>query len=200
MYTIGVLTSGGDAPGMNAAIRAVVRTAKYYDINVKGIRKGFNGLVYGDIFEMNAPDVSDIMQRGGTILQTARCLEFKNQPVIRKAISTAEYFGIDGIVVIGGDGSFRGARYLSLAGMPTICIPGTIDNDITFTYIPSDLILQLILQRMPLIKSVIQQQVMSVAILLKLWAGVGQYCAHRWYCNGWNHLIPEVPYDFEKDI
>ncbi len=202
MYTIGVLTSGGDAPGMNAAIRAVVRTAKYYDINVKGIRKGFNGLVYGDIFEMNAPDVSDIMQRGGTILQTARCLEFKNQPVIRKAISTAEYFGIDGIVVIGGDGSFRGARDLSLAGMPTIGIPGTIDNDITFTEytIGFDTAINTAKDAVDKIRDtatshercniieVMGRESGSIALTVGIATGAESI------------LIPEVPYDFEKDI
>ena len=131
--TIGVLTSGGDAPGMNAAIRAVVRTAKYYGLKVMGIRKGYEGLVHGDIFEMTARDVSDIMHRGGTILQTARSLEFRQIEGVRRGISTATYFGIQAMVVIGGDGSFRGARELSLEGMPTIGIPGTIDNDISCT-------------------------------------------------------------------
>jgi len=131
--TIGVLTSGGDAPGMNAAIRAVVRTAKYYDLRVMGIRKGYDGLLHGDIYEMTARDVSEILQRGGTMLQTARCKDFKDIEVVRRAIGTARYFGIDGLVVIGGDGSFRGARDLSIEGMPTIGIPGTIDNDITCT-------------------------------------------------------------------
>lgn len=131
--TIGVLTSGGDAPGMNAAIRAVVRTAKYHDLKVMGIRKGYEGLIHGDIYEMTARDVSDILSKGGTILQTARCKEFRELEGVRRGISTARYFGIDGLVVIGGDGSFRGARDLSLEGMPTIGVPGTIDNDIACT-------------------------------------------------------------------
>ena len=129
--TIGVLTSGGAAPGMNAAIRAVVRTAKYYDLKVMGIRKGYEGLIHGDIFEMSARDVSDIMHRGGTILQTARCMEFRHIEGVRRGISTATYFGIKAMVVIGGDGSFRGAKDLSIEGMPTIGVPGTIDNDIS---------------------------------------------------------------------
>ena len=133
MNVIGVLTSGGDAPGMNAAIRAVVRTAKYYDMKVMGVRKGYEGLVHGDIFEMTARDVSDIMHQGGTILQTARSLEFKQIEGVRRAISTARYFGIEGIVVIGGDGSLKGARDLCTEGMPTVGIPGTIDNDIPYT-------------------------------------------------------------------
>ena len=130
---IGVLTSGGDAPGMNAAIRAVVRTAKYYDVRVMGIRKGYEGLIHGDIFEMTARDVSDIMNRGGTILQTARSLEFKTPEGVKRAVSTARYHGIEGIVAIGGDGSFRGARDLCTEGLPTVGIPGTIDNDISCT-------------------------------------------------------------------
>lgn len=131
--TIGVLTSGGDAPGMNAAIRSVVRTAIYNNMRVMGIRRGYDGLVHGDVFEMNARGVSDILHRGGTILQTARCKNFKEVETVRRAISTARYFGIDALVVVGGDGSFRGARDLSVEGMPTIGIPGTIDNDIAYT-------------------------------------------------------------------
>lgn len=131
--TIGVLTSGGDAPGMNAAIRSVVRTAKYYDMKVMGIRKGYEGLIHGDIFEMSARNVSDTMHRGGTILQTARCKEFKELEVVRRGVSTARYFGIEGLVVIGGDGSFRGARDLCSEGLPSVGIPGTIDNDISCT-------------------------------------------------------------------
>lgn len=128
--TIGVLTSGGDAPGMNAAVRAVVRTAKYYGMRVMTINKGYFGMVNGLIKEAGAGDVSDIINRGGTVLQTARCPEFKDIDVIRKAITVARSYGIEGLVVVGGDGSFRGAKDLSLEGMPTIGIPGTIDNDI----------------------------------------------------------------------
>jgi len=131
--TIGVLTSGGDAPGMNAAIRAVVRAGIYYGFKVMGIRKGYNGLINGDIEEMTLRSVSDIIHRGGTILQTARCPAFKTEAGIEKAISMAKIFGIDAIVVIGGDGSYRGARDLANKGMPVIGIPGTIDNDIGCT-------------------------------------------------------------------
>ena len=133
MKTIGVLTSGGDAPGMNAAIRAVVRTAKYYDMKVMGIRNGYEGLIHGDISEMTARDVSEVIGRGGTILQTARSKAFREIEGVRQGIDTARYFGIDGLVVIGGDGSFRGAKDLSTEGMPTIGVPGTIDNDIACT-------------------------------------------------------------------
>lgn len=133
MKTIGVLTSGGDAPGMNAAVRAVVRTAVSLDIKVKGIRRGYNGLMEGDIIDLDARSVSDIIQLGGTMLYSARSPKFKTQEGIQEAVEMCKKFGIEGIVVIGGDGSFRGARDLSLAGIPCVGIPATIDNDITST-------------------------------------------------------------------
>ena len=128
--TIGVLTSGGDAPGMNAAIRAVVRTALNRNIRVLGIRRGYSGLLQPDMIEMNLRSVSDTLHRGGTILYTARCPEFKQEEGMQRARQICREMGIDGLVVIGGDGSFRGARDLSLRGVPCIGIPGTIDNDI----------------------------------------------------------------------
>ena len=128
--TIGVLTSGGDAPGMNAAIRAVVRAGAYYGIKVIGVRRGYNGLINGELEELDERSVSNIIQRGGTILQTARCLEFKKQEGVDRAVNIARVFGLDGLVVVGGDGSFRGAKDLCAAGLPTIAMPGTIDNDI----------------------------------------------------------------------
>jgi len=131
--TIGVLTSGGDAPGMNAAIRAVVRAGIYYGYKVMGVRKGFNGLINGDISEMTARSVSDIINRGGTILQTARCLEFETEEGQKKGAAMAKVFGIDALVVIGGDGSYKGARALSKQGVKVIGLPGTIDNDIGCT-------------------------------------------------------------------
>ena len=133
MKRIGVLTSGGDAPGMNAAIRAVTRTALYKGMEVIGIRRGYNGLINGDVFEMNARSVSSIIQRGGTLLFTARCPEFKEEAGVLKAVDTCKRLGIEGLVVIGGDGSYRGAGDLSAHGIPCIGIPGTIDNDISST-------------------------------------------------------------------
>ncbi len=133
MKTIGVLTSGGDAPGMNAAVRAVVRTAISFGMNVKGIRRGYNGLIEGDIFDLDVRSVSDIIHRGGTVLYTARSPRFKTEEGMNEAIENCKKFGIDGIVVIGGDGSYRGARDLSLNGIPCVGIPGTIDNDIAST-------------------------------------------------------------------
>lgn len=131
--TIGILTSGGDAPGMNAAIRAVVRSAIKKGMRVIGIKRGYNGLINGEMVEMNMRSVSDIIHRGGTVLYTARCLEFKEIEGVLKAKQTCIETGIDGIVVIGGDGSFRGAADLSRNGIPCVGIPGTIDNDIACT-------------------------------------------------------------------
>ncbi len=131
--TIGVLTSGGDAPGMNAAIRAVVRTAIARGIKVKGIKKGYQGLLNEEIIDMEARNVSDIIQRGGTILGTARCKEFKTKEGQQKGADICKKHGIDGMVVIGGDGSYRGAQALSRLGVNIIGFPGTIDVDIAFT-------------------------------------------------------------------
>ena len=130
MKSIGVLTSGGDAQGMNAAVRAVVRTCVAENITVMGIREGYKGLIEGNIQELTARDVCDILGRGGTFLRSARCPEFKTEEKIMEAVHTCKAFGIEGIVVIGGDGSFRGARDLTLHGIPCVAMPGTIDNDI----------------------------------------------------------------------
>ena len=131
--TVGVLTSGGDAPGMNAAIRAVVRKSIANGLTVKGIKKGYQGLLNEEIIDMDRHSVSDIIQRGGTILGTARCMEFKTLEGQKKAADICRKHGIDGIVVIGGDGSYRGAQKLSQQGINTIGLPGTIDLDIACT-------------------------------------------------------------------
>lgn len=131
--TIGVLTSGGDAPGMNAAIRAVVRRAISKGIKVKGIYKGYNGLLNEEIKEMTARDVSDTISRGGTILYTARCAEFRTVEGQKRGAEVCRKHGIDGLVVIGGDGSFAGAQKLANLGINTIGVPGTIDLDIACT-------------------------------------------------------------------
>ncbi len=130
---IGVLTSGGDAPGMNAAIRAVTRAALARGVEVMGIYRGYSGLISGDIKPLGVRDVSNIINHGGTILYSDRCPEFKTEEGMQKAIDTCHRFGIDGIVAIGGDGTFRGATDLTVRGIPCIGIPGTIDNDITST-------------------------------------------------------------------
>ena len=131
--TIGVLTSGGDAPGMNAAVRAVVRQALAKGKKVKGIKRGYAGLLQEEIVDMEAKDVSDIIQRGGTILQTARCMEFKTAEGQQRCDEICKKHGIDGIIVIGGDGSFQGAQKLAALGINTIGLPGTIDLDIACT-------------------------------------------------------------------
>lgn len=133
MKTIGVLTSGGDAPGMNAAIRSIVRAAAYMGMTVKGIKRGYNGLIENNIVDLDIRSVSDIIQRGGTVLYTARCPRFTTEEGMQEAIKNCKNNGIEGLIVIGGDGSFRGARDLSLRGIPCIGIPGTIDNDIPST-------------------------------------------------------------------
>ncbi len=130
---IGVLTSGGDAPGMNAAIRSVVRTALSKGMEVYGIRRGYVGLITGDIFQMDARSVSNIIHRGGTCLYTARCPEFRTEEGLEKARAKCAELGLEGLVVIGGDGSFRGAADLSARGILCVGLPGTIDNDISCT-------------------------------------------------------------------
>lgn len=133
MKTIGILTSGGDAPGMNAAIRAVVRSAIYYGCKVYGINRGYKGLIESDLVEMNLSSVGDIIHRGGTILKSSRCEEFRTEEGRQKAVKILKKHGIDCLVVIGGDGSFMGAQKLSDLGFPAIGIPGTIDNDLAYT-------------------------------------------------------------------
>ncbi|MGM9553639.1 MAG: 6-phosphofructokinase [Faecousia sp.] len=130
---IGVLTSGGDAPGMNAAVRAVVRSAIFRGIEVVGIRRGWNGLINGDIVRLDEKSVAHIINRGGTILYTARSEEFRTPEGQQKAVNTCKLLGLDGIVAIGGDGTFRGALALSQHGISVVGIPGTIDNDIACT-------------------------------------------------------------------
>jgi len=130
---IGVLTSGGDAPGMNACVRAVVRTAMYHGVECYGIRRGWNGLITGDIVHMDEKYISHIINRGGTVLYTARSKEFYTEEGQQKAVSTCKFLGLDGIIAIGGDGTFRGARALSKHGVNVVCIPATIDNDISCT-------------------------------------------------------------------
>ncbi len=200
--TIGVLTSGGDAPGMNAAIRAVVRSAIYKGMRVMGIRRGYNGLINGDIFEMNIRSVSEIIHRGGTVLYTARCLEFKTKAGIEKARDTCNENGIDALVVIGGDGSFRGAKDLSEIGIPCIGIPGTIDNDIACSdyTIGYDTALNTAMEMIDKLRDTTQSHdrcsVVEVmghkAGYLAMTTGIA--------CGALATLIPEIPYDLDKDV
>lgn len=133
MKKIGLLTSGGDSPGMNAAIRAVVRSAIYYGMQPFGIRRGYEGLLEGDIWQMDNSSVSDTIQRGGTILRTARSDRFMTDEGRQMAVNMLENFGIDALIVIGGDGSLKGALELSQRGVTVIGLPGTIDNDLAYT-------------------------------------------------------------------
>lgn len=200
--TIGVLTSGGDAPGMNAAIRAVTRTGINEGFKVMGIRKGYNGLINGDIFEMNARTVSDILYRGGTILQTARCLEFKTKEGVEKAVAVCKKFGIDGLVVIGGDGSFRGARDLSLQGIPTIGIPGTIDNDIACSdyAIGFDTALNTVKDAIDKIRDTATSHE-RCSVIEVMGRDAGYIALSVGIANGAEVvLIPEQEFDFDEDV
>lgn len=168
--TIGVLTSGGDAPGMNAAIRAIVRTAIASGLNVKGIMRGYAGLLNEEIIDMDKQSVSEIMRRGGTMLYTARCKEFMTEEGQQKAAEILKKHGIDGLIVIGGDGSFRGAQKLSALGINTIGIPGERSIWILPVRITRLVLIQLSIQRLkPLIRSKIRLCPMSAAVLLRLW-------------------------------
>ena len=200
--TIGVLTSGGDAPGMNPAIRAVVRTGIYYGLKVVGIKRGYNGLLNGDMAEMKSRDVSNILQRGGTILQTARCLEFKEKENIEKSVEIAKAFGIDGLVVIGGDGSFRGARELCEAGLPTIAMPGTIDNDIDCSEytIGYDTCLNTVKDAVDKIKDTTESHE-RCSVVEVMGRAAGYTAVYAGIACGANViLVPEVEWSFEHDV
>lgn len=133
MKKIGILSSGGDAPGMNSAIRAVVRSGIYNDLEIVGISEGYKGLLAGQVFDMNLSSVADIIHRGGTMLRSSRSEEFMTEEGFNKAVNVLKVFNIDGLVILGGDGSLRGAEKLSKAGIPSIGIPCTIDNDLGYT-------------------------------------------------------------------
>lgn len=202
MKTIGVLTSGGDAPGMNAAVRAVVRTAIENEMKVYGIRCGFEGLMTGDIYEMNLRSVSNIIQSGGTMLKSARSLEFMNDSGQQKAADVCRKLGMDGVVVIGGDGSFRGAKDLSAKGIPCICIPGTIDNDIACSdeTIGFDTAMNTIMQMVDRVRDTTEShsrcsiiEVMGrSAGYLALYAGIA--------VGATSILVPEFEYNFDLDV
>ena len=200
--TIGVLTSGGDAPGMNAAVRSVVRTAISMGLKVKGIHHGYNGLIEGDIFDMNVRSVSDIIHRGGTVLYTARSPLFKTEEGINLAVENCKKHGIDGIVVIGGDGSFRGARDLSLKGIPCIGVPGTIDNDITSTEytIGFDTAMNTAMEMVDKLRDTTQSHE-RCSVVEVMGRGAGHLALQTGIAVGATTiLVPEVPYDFDKDI
>ena len=202
MKSIAVLTSGGDAPGMNPAVRAVVRTACQRGIKVYGVDRGYTGLINGDIHEINLRSVSDIITRGGTILYSARCPEFKTEEGLQKAVATCKKFGIDGMVIIGGDGSFRGARDLSLRGIPCIGLPGTIDNDISCTdyTIGYDTCLNTIVQMVDRIRDTSESHDRCTVVEV-MGRGAGYLALEAGIAVGATSIIvPEVEYDIERDV
>lgn len=200
--TIAVLTSGGDAPGMNAAVRAVVRTAIENNLRVLGVRRGFDGLIHGDVVPMNLRSVSDIIQNGGTTLFTARSPAFMTEEGQKQAVEICNQFQISGVVVIGGDGSFRGAKELSEHGVPCVAIPGTIDNDIACTdyTIGFDTAMNTAVQMVDRLRDTTESHnrcsVVEVMgrrcgdIALETGIAVGATCI----------LVPEIAYHFERDI
>ena len=200
--TIGVLTSGGDAPGMNAAVRAVTRTAIDKGFKVIGIRRGYNGLLNGDMIDMNARSVSDIIQRGGTEIFTARCREFKDWEYVIKAKDKCIEAGISGIVVIGGDGSFRGAADLSKAGIPCVGIPGTIDNDIQCTEytIGYDTAMNTVMELVDKLRDTSHSHE-RCAVVEVMGRNAGHIALNTGIaCGATAILVPEVAYDIEKDV
>ncbi len=200
--SIAVLTSGGDAPGMNAAVRAVVRAALNKDMRIFGVRRGFNGLLNGDIIEIGIRTVSDIIHRGGTILYTARSPEFKTEEGINKAVKTCQQMGIDGIVVIGGDGSFRGARDLSKKGIACVGIPATIDNDIACSdyTIGFDTAVNTAVEMVDKIRDTNQSH-NRCSVIEVMGRDCGELALHTGIaCGATAIIVPEVPFDIDKDI
>ncbi len=199
---IGILTSGGDAPGMNAAIRAVVRTAVYNGIEVCGVLKGYAGLISNEFIHMDARSVGETLQKGGTILQTSRCPEMKTPEGVELAVKNARNAGIDGLVVVGGDGSFMGARVLSRAGLPTIAMPGTIDNDIDCTEytIGYDTCLNTVIDAVDKLRDTCSSH-QRCSVVEVMGRGAGYIAIETAIaCGAEVVLIPEVPFDFEKDV
>ena len=200
--TIGVLTSGGDAPGMNAAVRAVVRTALSRGMRVMGIERGYNGLLSGEVYEMNLRSVSEIIHRGGTVLYTARCLAFKTLEGQQKAADQCREMGIDALVVIGGDGSFRGAKDLAKLGVPCIGIPGTIDNDIACSEytIGYDTAMNTAVEMVDKLRDTTQSHD-RCSVVEVMGRNAGYIALNVGIATGaLAILIPERPYDLERDI
>ena len=199
---IAVLTSGGDAPGMNAAVRAVTRTALGRGVEVYGVRHGYNGLLNGDIMEMNLRSVSDIIHRGGTALYTARSMEFKTPEGVKKAADKCREMGIDGLVVIGGDGSFRGAQDLTRAGIPCIGLPGTIDNDINCCEqtIGYDTALNTCMEMVDKLRDTAQSHD-RCSVIEVMGRHAGYLALNVGIAVGATSiLVPEVPFDFDRDV
>ena len=200
MKRIAVLTSGGDAPGMNAAIRAVVRSSLYHGMEVYGIQRGYEGLINGEIKEMTASSVSDIMQRGGTFLKTARSKRFMTPEGFQRALDMLRNFEIEGVVVIGGDGSFRGGLELTKAGITVMGLPGTIDNDLAYTdyTIGFDTAVNTVLAAIGNIRDTSSSHERTTVIEV-----MGRHCGDIALYAGLTGgaesiLIPEIPVDMNK--
>ena len=196
---IGVLTSGGDAPGMNAAVRAVVRTALVNGVEVMGIYRGYSGLIDGDIKPLAVRDVSNIMNKGGTVLYSDRCPEFKTEEGMAKAVETCNKFGIDGIVAIGGDGTFRGATDLTAHGIPCVGIPATIDNDISSTdnSIGYDTAMNTVVELIDKLRDTCESHARCNVVEV-MGRGAGDIALNAAIASGATScVIPEFPYDTE---
>ncbi|SET00226.1 6-phosphofructokinase [Paenibacillus sp. NFR01] len=197
---IAVLTSGGDSQGMNAAVRAVVRSAIFYGIEVYGIQRGYQGLLNRDIFPMDLRSVGDIIQRGGTILQSARCLEFMTPEGQQRGADILNERGIDGLVVIGGDGSYNGANKLSKLGIKTMGLPGTIDNDISFTdyTIGFDTAVGVVVDAVNKLRDTMSSHERS-SIVEVMGRHCGDIALHAGLASGAETiLVPEMPYDLNE--
>ena len=199
---IGVLTSGGDAPGMNAAIRAVVRTCVLHDVIPIGVHRGYNGLIHSDVVELDARAVNGITSRGGTILYTARSEEFRTDAGVQAAVSNCKYLGIDGIIAIGGDGTFRGARELAKYGINTVGIPGTIDNDIGCSHysIGFDTAANTAIEAIDKLSDTMQSHQRTSVVEI-----MGREAGHLAIYVGISVgataiIIPERPFDFQRDV
>ena len=199
---IGVLTSGGDAPGMNAVIRAITRKALEQNVEVMGIIGGYSGLINEKIIPLTSGSVSNIVNRGGTILYTDRCPEFQTEEGMQKAIATCKKFGIDAIIAIGGDGTFRGATDLTLHGIPTIGVPGTIDNDITATdyTIGFDTAMNTVVDAVDNLRDTCESH-SRLNVVEVMGRDCGQIALMTGIATGARAVcIPEIPFDEEKAI
>lgn len=200
MRSIGVLTSGGDSPGMNAAVRAVVRCGIEKGLTVYGIHRGYEGLIDGEIEEMDRNSVGDILQRGGTILKTARSEKFKTEEGLKRALTMLDTFGIEGLIVIGGDGSMRGAETISEKGIPVMVLPGTIDNDLGYTdyTIGFDTAVTTVLDAISKLRDTSSSHERTTVIEV-----MGRHCGDIALYSGLTGgaeyiLIPEYPYDINE--
>ena len=199
---IGVLTSGGDAPGMNACVRAVVRTAMFHGVECYGIRRGYNGLIAGDIIKLDERNIAHIINRGGTVLNTARSKEFMTEEGQKKAVSTCKFLGLEGIVAIGGDGTFRGARALSRHGINVVCIPATIDNDICCTNysIGFDTAANTAIECIDKLRDTMQSHE-RCSVVEVMGRNAGYLAMYVGLAVGATAvLVPEKPVDFEQDV